>query len=513
MANGQGKYGQTWLVGEATSTLSQERNSNGKVEYSMNAPLPYPPFVGYRRLGNSRNSICDSATGELLFITDGRFIYNANLGLLDNSDSLTSSLAYTYSGQMDNRQGVMILPKGNKKFDIFFPFVNDSLLNGFRYADLLLHHVVDMNANNGAGAVVKKREEILKGKAHLSLLNMDAVRHANGIDWWIMKLGWGMGDYFDSVYLYTFLVKQDTIEGPFAYYCGAKFNTLQACGLNGRMADLKFSMDGTKFAGIHGCHSFYYGDFNRCTGTISNLLINNQVPYDTSYYIWGDTTTYYDSSLYVTGCTGIQFSPNNKLIYISSEMGVVQYEVAEPDSSKAWITINRRGDTVNQYSYQKGALRYGLDSTLFVFRVLGGDNYGYLNGIEKPDVKGKDCKFKVKKLVYNDTLNTGWMLFDTPPNHPNWALGADESLCWPLGNHQLTITNEQFTMHPNPANTQVLIDVGIAKKQQLQITNTNGQVVHQQELRNAQTSIDVSRWVRGVYFVKYNGVVRKMVVE
>jgi hypothetical protein len=115
--------------------------------------------------------------------------------------------------------------------------------------------------------------------------------------------------------------------------------------------------------------------------------------------------------------------------------------------------------------------------------------------------------------VYNDTLNTGWMLFDTPPNHPNWALGADESLCWPLGNHQLTITNEQFTMHPNPANTQVLIDVGIAKKQQLQITNTNGQVVHQQELRNAQTSIDVSRWVRGVYFVKYNGVVRKMVVE
>jgi hypothetical protein len=180
----------------------------------------------------------------------------------------------------------------------------------------------------------------------------------------------------------------------------------------------------------------------------------------------------------------------------------------EADSAKAWYRVVRIADTIN--SYFKGSMQYAPDSTLLIFAFGGSANNGYINGIVRPDKKGKDCLFKSNVVSF--PTGQPWPYFANNPNHPNWALGADESLCWPVGNLQLSIINEQFTMHPNPANTQVLIDVSIAKKQQLQITNTNGQVVHQQELRNAQTSIDVSRWVSGVYFVRVGNVVRQLTI-
>jgi hypothetical protein len=203
----QNKYGMQWNIGEPKCTLIQESGVNGKVVYTMYSPLAMPPYTGWKRLGHGRNSICDSASGKLLFVTNGMHVLDSNLVMMDNSDSLVSPHALAnWDVDWNNRQGTLILPKANRKFDVFFPFVGDATIDSFRVCDLFLHHVVDMNANNGAGSVVKKQEDLLHGMGHLSLLNMDAVRHANGKDWWILKLGWGMGDYFDSVYLYTWLV-------------------------------------------------------------------------------------------------------------------------------------------------------------------------------------------------------------------------------------------------------------------------------------------------------------------
>jgi hypothetical protein len=504
----QGLYGKTWVISEPNVTLSFNKQSNNTYQYVLNSTLTFPPYATYKGCGSSQSSICDSATGALQFYTNGQYIYNANAMAIDNSDSLITPYAYSRYYYLSSNQGTLILPKGNKKYDVFFPYFSDGILDSTNYMDLFLHHTIDMNANGGAGTVVKKQEDLLHGAGRLSALNMDAVRHANGIDWWILKLGYGQSGFGDSLYFYTWLVKQDTIEGPTIYYAGDKGKDIYDCGFGFIRAQMKFSIDGSKFAGTHGCRNFYYADFNRCSGKISNMVFA-EYPIDTSWVIPGDTTLYYDSIMILASTSGIAFSPNNKYIYLSCGYRIWQYEPKEMDSTKAWFMAVRMWDTMD--AYIKGSMQYAPDSTLLIFADGGSAPNGYINGIVHPDKKGKDCLFKSNVVSF--APGQPWPYFTNNPNHPNWALGADESLCWPVGNLQLSIINEQFTMHPNPANTQVLIDVGIAKKQQLQITNTNGQVVHQQELRNAQTSIDVSRWVSGVYFVRVGNVVKKLLVE
>jgi hypothetical protein len=513
IGSAQNKYGKNWIISEPKTFLTQVRNINGVVKYTLKADIGLPPFQGYKLLGDGRNNICDSASGELLFISNGMHILDTNLLPLDNSDSLVSPHALAnWDVDWNNRQGTLILPKANRKFDVFFPFVGDATIDSFRVCDLFLHHVVDMNANNGAGSVVKKQEDLLHGMGHLSLLNMDAVRHANGKDWWILKLGWGMGDYFDSVYLYTWLVKEDTIEGPFAYYAGPQFNTIQACGLNGRMADLKFSLDGTKFAGIHGCHSFYYGNFNRCTGAISNLVVNNQILVDSSYYNYGDTIVHYDSS-FKEGCTGINFSPNNKYIYIATTLSVYQFEVAENDSLQAWIRLVRLADTIDQYCYYKGSLRYGLDSTLFIFRELGVYE-NYLSAIQYPDLKGKSCNYQTNMLIF--PTGQVYPYIGNPPNHPNWLLGADSTLCWPLSINQIASNKHSWSIYPNPTQNTltVLFTSTLITTQKIEIYNMQGQLVQQCFANKGQSKYNVSLQVpSGIYIVKINNESKRLVVE
>lgn len=511
----QNKYGMQWNISEPKGTLNQERGVNGKVVYTMYSPLAMPPYSGWKRLGLGRNSICDSASGKLLFVTNGMHIVDSNLLPLDNGDSLVSPYALAnWDVDWNNRQGTLILPKANRKFDVFFPFVGDATIDSFRVCDLFLHHVVDMNANNGAGSVVKKQEDVLHGMGHLSLLNMDAVRHANGKDWWILKLGWGMGDYFDSVYLYTWLVKEDTIEGPFAYYAGPQFNTIQACGLNGRMAELKFSLDGTKFAGIHGCRSFYFGNFNRCTGVISNLVVNNQIAPDSSFYNWGDTTVHYDTDFVNHEVySGICFSPNNKYIYISSSNGILQYEVMQPDSALAWYRVMRGADTINNWVYLKGALRYGLDSTLLIFSELTGA-LDYLSAIQHPDVKGKACGYLSNAMRY--PAGQAYPFISIPPNHPNWLLGVDSSLCWPLSINQIASNKHSWSIYPNPTQNSltVLFTSTLSTTQKMEIYNMQGQLVQQCFANKGQSKYNVYLQVpNGIYIVKINNECKRLVVE
>jgi DNA-binding beta-propeller fold protein YncE len=44
-----------------------------------------------------------------------------------------------------------------------------------------------------------------------------------------------------------------------------------------------------------------------------------------------------------------------------------------------------------------------------------------------------------------------------PPNHPNWLLGADSSLCWPLATKTVALKNMEVIVYPNPANNNLEI--------------------------------------------------------
>jgi hypothetical protein len=83
----------------------------------------------------------------------------------------------------------------------------------------------------------------------------------------------------------------------------------------------------------------------------------------------------------------------------------------------------------------------------------------------------------------------------------------------PLSNVQLSMNNLQLKVWPNPATNVVTISVNTLINQPVYISNTSGQIVYQQNLHQPTTTIDISQWASGVYFVRYAGVAKKLVVQ
>jgi hypothetical protein len=89
----------------------------------------------------------------------------------------------------------------------------------------------------------------------------------------------------------------------------------------------------------------------------------------------------------------------------------------------------------------------------------------------------------------------------------------DSSICWPLSNVQFTMSNEQLKVYPNPAFSNVIIDVGELTKNNIYIINTAGQVLYNQIPKTVKTTIDISQWANGMYFVRYGSAIKRLVVE
>jgi hypothetical protein len=93
---------------------------------------------------------------------------------------------------------------------------------------------------------------------------------------------------------------------------------------------------------------------------------------------------------------------------------------------------------------------------------------------------------------------------------PNYALGKDTiNNCWPLSNEQLAISpnREQLKVYPNPAFNELRIENGKLKLKEFY--NYTGQLL----FTTSENKIDVSKYPRGLYFVKCGAEVIKVILE
>jgi hypothetical protein len=289
--NAQNKSAYTWIVGNNASygkfDGSFNKPSTGSF-YTTSAPnYPYA-FTG------GHSIICDSVTGNLLFICNGMVLYDTLGNIIENGDSLVPSSIYhrnTYPNEPSS-QASLILPKGNNgEYYVFITTASDSMYatwllpNATRTPnDLLLYNVVDMNANGGMGKVVKKNIPLIT-HAEMGRTNMQACRHANGVDWWLLKKSG-----YESNEITRFLVTKDSIYGPFKQsFSEPNFGLADA---RGQMA---FSKDGKKYASVQGLsNKLFMADFDRCSGELSNPKVYN-IPIDSIGYLPIDSTGMRDS--------------------------------------------------------------------------------------------------------------------------------------------------------------------------------------------------------------------------
>ena len=478
---------------------SQEykRNNNWSIGY---APVIVFNFNNnftidtFQQVNGLKNGSCISDTnGIFMFYSTGFILGNRDGIMIDNSYGINCPYGnvlanyYGYGSVFD--QTSIILPKKGNQYYVFSTGMSDSVANNYLnhvYSefDVLNYSVVDMDSNNGKGKVIQKNV-VLADKQHYWNTALHAVIHANGKDWWLVKT-----DCVNNRYQ-EFLVKEDTILGPFYQYVPQN-NTGDFCYFYGQ---LYFSNNGNKMASSIYGHllgtNFYYRngvdiyDFNRCDGTLI---------FSKYYAVPEDTINYPNYDIQA----GICFSPNDSLLYMSNMYSIYQIDLYDTNTYNATF-IHGPDTSIAAFPWYAG-LAAAPDGKIYI----GNDNgtRKYMSYIDKPNVKGLGCNFMSQGL---------WQPYTNlrkPPNMPNYGLGADTSkTCWPLATNQLSNFNEALEVYPNPSSSVFYIKNKQGKKKEL--FTMLGELL----FTTTKDEIDVSRYSKGVYYLRCEHAVRKVVVE
>jgi len=502
IVHGQNKMGYTWVVGFNASFAKFDGTNNfPQTGQLYNVSHPNTPFM-YAR---AQSNICDSITGAIVLSTTGMILYNAQGDIIENGDNLQPTKAYNHNSPpiLPLTQGSLILPKGtNGEYYVFIPTVSDSLYdllwtnpNGTAAPfDMLRYNVVDMKLNSGSGKVVEKNKELLQN-IELTKVMMQACKHSNGRDWWLLKHGSTQNT------IYRFLVTKDSIYGPFIQtFAQPIWDYVDLFGQN------TFSKDGKKYAAVMGNNSkLFMADFDRCTGELSNPKVFN-MPIDSTTVPYWDNLGVLDS----TG-TGVCFSTNGNYLYIARSFNIYQFEYGQSDSSLAWYRVKHGFDTTQAAFEDYGQLYRAPNNRIYIGKY--GGSLTQFSTINNPDNKGVACGF-CRKCFRIDTAQGG---LTSPPNMPDYDLGADmSSICWPLGNVDVQ-KEKEVAIYPNPANSFLIIESETLNQQtnEFSVFNLLGEEIWSRKFKttNSRYQIDVSHFKKGIYLLKVNEYVRKLVIE
>jgi hypothetical protein len=375
------------------------------------------------------------AEGNLLFYTNGGQVRNKNHQLIENGDSLNVSPGeyplQTYGTQAAYplTRTLLILPGTHNK-DLYHIIHLTHVWCGPAFPGIcvrpMMHTLVDMSANNGAGKVIFKNRPLLNVWA---MDKPNAVRHANGRDWWIV-----VPDYLNATY-HTLLFNDTGIVDSLTQEVGYKPAPTHIDSLD-RGGDNVFSPDGSVYVDSDARNGHRIFDFDRCTGQLSNfrwIQLPAQQPFG-----------------------GAAVSPNSRFLYITASVWAMQYDLWEPDIAASVDTVAVWDGFCQPCPGSNttfGECQLGMDGKIY---VVPNNGVYFLNYIDKPDIKGKDCN-----MVQHGLQVPNWFVLATPV-HPNYRLGALEgSPCDTLTVSATEATKplEGLRLYPNPAQDRVVLEL------------------------------------------------------
>jgi hypothetical protein len=321
--------------------------------------LPYALTDAVDSAYEGNASISDSS-GNLLFYTNGKTIYNRAHQVMANGDNL---LGDTYQSA---EQGALIVPLPNSP-NIYYVFTTDCIIdfsNGYRYS------IVDMNQDGGKGAVVTKNVLLNSSSSE----RLTAARHANGIDVWIIT-NRRSSNIFD-VYLLTCTGLQ---TAPVVSIVGRRLDEDYDQGSQGMM---KVSPDGSQLcetvSADYPGNFFQLFDFDHATGLLSNAKEISNV--GSKYY-------------------ACEFSPDSKLLYLPEIVNAgmdPNIEQFEPKlGSAAAITASR---VLIPCTGEFAGIQTGPDGKIYLNGYMSNSVTTQLSVISKPNVKGPGCTFELDKI-------------------------------------------------------------------------------------------------------------------
>jgi len=424
--------------------------------------------------------ICDS-NGKFLFAHTGTVpTVHCHTIIEDGEVDQSSHFEVANHGIGDYIQQSIIIPKNENQYYTFYISMSNAVYDSFQngseyYFDEFLYDIVDMNANDGEGKVIEKKHPlILNGR--VSGNSLQAVRHANGRDWWVVKPN-------DKHHIfYTFLANHDKVEGPFEQDMnGPDF-------ISNNWGQSNFSQDGQYYALTqYGSEAIQINTFDRCTGKMSKYK-SVSPPIDTFWYY--DPIVMKDTFGLMSAGTGVCFSPNNKFLYIVTPISVWQYDM----NTEEMIDLN----TDTFYNGATNITAYNAPDGRIYTGNWDNTNFG-LSFIEYPNVKGTNAHFCQICLPTPFTTSV-------PPNMPNYELGALKGS--PCDTIRPKPVYDLIKIYPNPVSDYLTIELPTgSKKVQINIYNMLGEVVlskTSEEIQNDKVELSVKYLARALYSVRIN---------
>lgn len=332
-----------------------------KAGLNFNTNPPTPLLDGQLNTKEGCSSISDN-NGNLLLYTNGDTVFNKLHQVMQNGTGLF--------GHISSYQSSVIVPRPGSN-NIYYIFTADAQENigsrGFNYS------IVDISRNGGLGEVIQKNILLYAPSSE----RMAAVRHANGIDVWIITHVPVSNEFRN--YLVTC---NGVSNSPVISSSGLAYPEDWRQGFRSDLIGvLKASPDGkTLFSSSYsetGISQLY--NFNSNTGIISNaftiplrrLSIGAEYSADSKFIYIGDVfpnahkVLQFNTSVYNPATIlssrfdinvgfppgGMQIGPDNKIYITGFEMDSFLHVIQQPQNAGAACDLRERAQSLGGRSY------------------------------------------------------------------------------------------------------------------------------------------------------------------
>jgi hypothetical protein len=392
------KHNHFWISGsEGTPNNDTVRFGGNVFDFTGDTMVSFKelrPMNFYEAMGVGSDS-----KGNLLFYTNGMHIANIEHDTMAGGGPMNPGYwanEWTSWGNKGyrTRDGIIVVPDISlaNHYRLFHICMSDEQL----VPDQILTTLVNMEGDNGLGEVITQNKIIYdKDMGRLSQSHFNAVRHANGRDWWLVSILYPSEELMlhlytpDSIYRLTPQAPQWTKDSG--------------------VGQCQFSPDGSKFASGHArkigenyLSSIHYYTFDRCSGIFTPVFYEVQDDYGISQ-------------------VGVVFSASSRYLYETYQDYVFRYDTEASD-------VLASKDTIAEWD---GFISYTPGGSGFPVRLgygeLGADDVVYSNS--------SSTTFYMHKIENADSAENFEVTqhFKVPaiyawtvPNFPNYQLGPLE---------------------------------------------------------------------------------------
>ena len=443
--------------------------------------VPFDPIPSTNAFafGGKNASICD-IEGNLQFYTNGCAVANRDHEVMVNGDSINAGNFFdlfwddcTTFGYPGFQNTLILKDPANSTgyYIIHKPRIYDLEIHNRVFLRDLLYTYVDMALDEGRGAVTQKNQ-VFHSDLMIPSSYLVAISNANGKDWWILQ------PVRDTNLMYTFLLDDFGIQQFPSQELEVKFHDL-----SGATGTSSFSPDGKKYAYFSKYHQLLIFDFDRQSGTLSNMKTIVVRDLDPADIIW----------------SSIEWSPNSRFIYVATDLYLHQVDILADPLQDGVEFIDEYDGTRDPFSTRLFLMAQAPDCRIYMCPTSSTNSYHVIN---YPDRKGKACHFVQNGVRLPRT--SGVASF---PNFPRWRVDeedkCDSSIVSMLGEPVHYVRKMQ--VWPNPASYELYLDTPEDVPGDVYIMDMQGRPLLRQKVDQVSSGrpIDISGLPTGGYIVEF----------